>query len=94
MLLVGLLYNFSKRKKQYLPHRQWLFLTVSTTGHLCILLIFFQLSFFLWIKLGLFLLFLFAFISFALITHIRFSLLEPTFSKWRLLSNVTEPPHR
>lgn len=76
MLLAGLLYNFSKRKKLSLPHRQWLCLTVSTAGHLCILLIFFQLSFFLWIKLGLFLLFLFALIFFTLIAHICFSFLE------------------
>ena len=43
---------------------------------LFILLFFFQSSFFLLIKLGLFLLFLFAFILFSLITHICFSLLE------------------
>ena len=66
----------------------------DSTGHLFVLLFFFLFSFFLRTKLGLFLLFLFAFISFPLITHIRFSLLEPTFPQWRLLSNVTEPPHR
>ena len=66
----------------------------DSTGHLFVLFFFFLFSFFLRTKLGLFLLFLFAFISFPLITHIRFSLLEPTFPKWRRLSNVTEPPHR
>jgi len=48
----------------------------DSTGHLFILFFFFQPSFFLWIKLGLFLLFPFAFILFSLITHICFSLLE------------------
>jgi len=48
----------------------------DSTGHLFILLFFFQSSFFLWIKLGLFLLFPSAFILFSLITHICFSLLE------------------
>ncbi len=43
---------------------------------LFILLFFFQSSFFLWTKLGLFPLFLFAFILFSFITHISFSLLE------------------
>ncbi len=66
----------------------------DSTGHLFVLLFFFLFSFALQTKLGLFLLFLFAFVFFPLITHIRFSLLEPTFPKWRLLSNVTEPPHR
>ena len=66
----------------------------DSTGYLFVLLFFFLFSFVLRTKLGLFLLFLFAFISFSLITHIRFSLLEPTFPKWRLLSNVAEPPHR
>ena len=43
---------------------------------LFILLFFFQLSFFLWTKLGLFLLFLFAFIFTSLITHICFPVIE------------------
>ena len=46
------------------------------TGHLVIVLFFFQFSFFLWTKLGLFLVFPFAFIPFSLITHIRFSSLK------------------
>ncbi len=66
----------------------------NSTGHFFVLLVFFLFSFVLRSKLGLFLPFLFAFISFSLVTHIRFSLLEPTFPKWRLLSNVTEPPYR
>lgn len=66
----------------------------GSTGHVSVLLVFLLFSFVLRTKLCLFLLFLLAFISFSLITHIRFSLLEPTFPKWRLLSNVTEPPHR
>ena len=48
----------------------------DSTGYLFILLFFFQPSFFLWIKLGLFLLFPSAFILFSLITHICFSLHE------------------
>ena len=48
----------------------------DSTGHLFVLLFFFLFSFLLRRKLGLFLLFLFAFVSFPLITHIRFSLLE------------------
>jgi hypothetical protein len=48
----------------------------DSTGHLVILLFFFQFSFFLWSKLGLFLLFSFAFIPFSLITHIGVSLLK------------------
>jgi len=66
----------------------------ASTGHFSVLLVLLLFSFVLRTKFSLFLLFLFAFISFSLITHIRFSLLEPTFPKWRLLSNVTEPPHR
>ena len=66
----------------------------DSTGHLFVLLFFFLFSFFLRTKLGLFLLFLFAFVFFPLIAHIRFSLLEPPFPQWRLLSNVTEPPDR
>ncbi len=66
----------------------------GSTGHLFVLLVFLLLSFVLRSKLGLLLLFLFAFIFFSLITHIRLSLLEPTFPKRRLLSNVTEPPRR
>ena len=50
--------------------------TANTTGQLLILLFFFQSSFFLRIKHGLFLLFSFAFIFFSLIAHICFSLLE------------------
>jgi hypothetical protein len=46
------------------------------TGRLFILLFPFQFSFLLWIKLGLFLLFPFAFISFALVAHLCFSFLE------------------
>ncbi len=45
-------------------------------GRLFILLFLFQFSFCLWIKLSLFLLFPFAFVSFSLVTHIRFSLPE------------------
>ena len=52
----------------------------DTTGQLFILVFFFYLSFFLWSKLGLFLFFSFAFISFSLITHICFSLLEKDFT--------------
>ena len=48
----------------------------DSAEYLFILLFSFQSSFFLWIKLGLFLLFPFAFILFSLITHICFSLLE------------------
>ena len=48
----------------------------DSAGHLFILLFFFQFSFFLYIKLGAFLLFPFAFISSSLVTHIRFSLPE------------------
>jgi len=66
----------------------------DSTVHFLVLLVFFLFSFVLRSKLGLFLLFLFSFISFPLIAHIRFSLLEPTFPKWRLLSNVTEPTDR
>jgi len=47
----------------------------DSTGHLFILLFFFQSSFFLWTMHGLFMLFPFAFILFSLITHIYFSLL-------------------
>ncbi len=47
----------------------------DSIGHL-FLLIFFYFSFFLWINVGLFLLFPFAFIFFSLVTHICFSLLE------------------
>ena len=50
--------------------------SADSTGYLFILFFFFQSSFFLWIKLGLFLKFSFAFILFSLITHISFSLLE------------------
>jgi len=50
--------------------------TTNNTRQLIIVLFFFQLSFFLWIKLGLFVLFSFAFIFFSLIAHICFSLLE------------------
>ena len=46
------------------------------TGYLVIVLFFFQFSFFLWTKLGLFLVFPFAFIPFSLITHICFSSLK------------------
>jgi hypothetical protein len=46
-----------------------------TTGHL-FLLFFFQFSFFLWIKVGLFLLVPFAFVFFPFITHICLSLFE------------------
>ena len=66
----------------------------NSTGHLFVLLFFLLFSFVLHAKLGLFLLFLLAFIFFSLITHIRFSLLEPSFPEWRLLGNVTEPLHR
>ncbi len=48
----------------------------DSAGHLFIPFFSFQFSFFHWIKLGLFLLFPFAFISFSLVTHIRFSLPE------------------
>jgi hypothetical protein len=44
--------------------------------HLFILLFSFQFSFFFWSKPGLFLLFFFAFISFALITHICLTFTE------------------
>ncbi len=47
----------------------------DSTGHL-FLLFSFQFSFFLWSKLGLFLMFPLSFIFFSLITHIYFSLLE------------------
>jgi hypothetical protein len=46
------------------------------TGHLSILLFSFQFSFFLWIKLGLFLLLPFAFVFFPLVTHLCFSFLK------------------
>ena len=45
-------------------------------AYLFILLFFFLFSFFLWTKLGLFLLFPFAFIFTSLITHICFSVIE------------------
>ena len=48
----------------------------DSTGDSLILLFFFPFSFFLGTKLGLFLVFLFAFVPFALITHIHLSLLE------------------
>ncbi len=48
----------------------------DSAGHIFILLFFFQFSFFLWTKLGTFLLFPFAFISSSLVTHIRSSLPE------------------
>ena len=51
------------------------FRSPNKTGHL-FLLFFFQFSFFLFSKLGLFLLFPFAFVLFPLITHICFSLFE------------------
>ncbi len=66
----------------------------NSTGHLLVLLFFLLFSFVLHAKLGLFLLFLLAFVLFSLITHICFSLLVPAFPEWRLLGNVTEPPHR
>jgi hypothetical protein len=66
------------------------FLAVSTAGHLFILLFLFQLSFFLWIKLGLFLLFLFAFIFFSLIAHICFSFLENVL--YLLTCSLKSPP--
>ena len=53
----------------------------DSNGHLFVLLFFLFLSFVLRTELCLFLLFLLAFISFSLIAHIRFSLLEPTFPK-------------
>ncbi len=55
--------------------------TNRVTGQL-FLLFFFPFSFFLWIKLGLFLLFLPAFVFFPLITHICFSLFESGFPRW------------
>ena len=48
----------------------------GSTGHLCLLLFVFQFSFFLLSKLGLFPLFLFAFILLSLVTHICCSFLE------------------
>ena len=62
----------------------------NSTGHLFVLLFFFLFPFVLRTKLCLFLLFLLALISFPFVAHIRFSLLEPTFPQWRLLSNATE----
>ena len=62
----------------------------GSTGHLFVLLVFFLFSLVLRTKLCLFLLFLLAFIFFSLVAHIRLSLLEPTFPKWRLHS-ATSP---
>ena len=66
-------------------------------GHL-LLLFFFQFSFFLWTKLGFFLLFLFAFVSFSFITHVCFSLFEselcrtvetkPRVRSWRIADKL------
>ncbi len=64
---------FFKRSKKWQTSR--------AIGHLFILF-FFLFSFFLWIKLGLFLLFLLAFVFFSLITHICFSLFESGFPRW------------
>ncbi len=50
--------------------------SVHNSAHLFILLVPFQLSFFFWAKLGLFLLFSFAFIFASLITHICVSVIE------------------
>ena len=49
-------------------------------AYLFILLFFFLFSFFLWSKLGLFLLFPFAFIFASLVTHICFSVIEKKIS--------------
>ncbi len=54
----------------------WKFSSPDSAGRLFILLFLFQFSFCLWIKLSLFLLFPFAFVSSPLVTHIRFSLPE------------------
>jgi len=59
----------------HIPEQMFLRRSPDSTGQL-FLLFFFQFSFFLWTKMGLFLLFPFAFIFFPLITHIYFSLLE------------------
>ncbi len=56
--------------------RLWAFPDIRERLHLVILLFFFQFSFFLCTKLGLFLVFPFAFIPFSLITHICFSSLK------------------
>ncbi len=61
------------------PYSPWQ--TSKATGHL-FLLFFFLFSFFLLIKLGLFLLFPLALVFFSLITHICFSLFESGFPKW------------
>ncbi len=47
----------------------------------CLFFFFFLFSFFLWIKLGLFLMFLLTFVFFSLITHICFSLFESGFPR-------------
>jgi len=67
-------------------------------GHLLVLLFSFHFSFFLWIKLGLFLLFPFAFVFFPLVTHFCFSFLEsellrtggpkPRLGSWRLAHRI------
>ena len=62
----------------------------DSTGHLFVLLFFLLFSFVLRTKLCLFLLFLLALIFLPLVAHICFSLLEPTFPKWRLHS-ATSP---
>ncbi len=66
----------------------------DSTGHSGVLLFFFLLPFVLRSELGFLLLFLLAFISFAFVTHIRFSLLKSMFPQSRLLGSVTEPLHR
>ena len=60
-------------------------------AYLFILLFVFQFSFFLWTKLGLFLLFPFAFIFTSLITHICFSVIENDCS---CTSRESYPPHQ
>jgi len=65
-------------------------------GRFIPLLLSFQLSFFLWTTLSLFLLFLSAFIFASLIAHIRFSVIENAFSalRYSCLGRVLRGPFR
>ena len=63
---------------------------MQNDARLFVFLFFFQSSFFLWTKLGLFLLFPFAFIFTSLITHICFSVIERPIPR-RIWNFVLDP---
>ena len=65
-----------RRVERLLVPQDKLHAVVHDRAYLFILLFFFQFSFFLWTKQGLFLLFLFAFIFTSFITHVCFSVKE------------------